>query len=29
VAELENDLMQQGHGDEDVSALHRLYSTKS
>ena len=29
VAELENGLMEQGHGDEDVSALHRHYGTKS
>jgi 3-hydroxyisobutyrate dehydrogenase-like beta-hydroxyacid dehydrogenase len=29
VAELENGLMEQGHGDEDVSALHRHYCTKS
>ena len=29
VAELENDLMERGHGDEDVSALHRHYGTKS
>ena len=29
VANLENDLMERGHGDEDVSALHRHYGTKS
>ncbi len=29
VADLENGLMEQGHGDEDVSALHRYYHTKS
>jgi hypothetical protein len=29
VAELETGLMEQGHGDEDVSALHRHYGTKS
>ena len=29
VAELENGLMEQGHGDEDVSALHRHFGTKS
>ena len=29
VAELETGLMEQGHGDEDVSALHRHYVTKS
>jgi 3-hydroxyisobutyrate dehydrogenase/2-hydroxy-3-oxopropionate reductase len=29
VADLENGLMEQGHGDEDVSALHRHYCTKS
>jgi 3-hydroxyisobutyrate dehydrogenase/2-hydroxy-3-oxopropionate reductase len=29
VADLENGLMEQGHGDEDVSALHRYYGTKS
>jgi 3-hydroxyisobutyrate dehydrogenase/2-hydroxy-3-oxopropionate reductase len=29
VAELEKSLMEQGHGDEDVSALHRHYGTKS
>ena len=29
VAELENGLMEQGHGDEDVSALHRHYGTQS
>ena len=29
VANLENTLMERGHGDEDVSALHRHYDTKS
>ena len=29
VANLENNLMERGNGDEDVSALHRHYSTKS
>ena len=29
VANLENGLMERGHGDEDVSALHRHYGTKS
>ena len=29
VANLENDLMERGHGDEDVSALHRHFGTKS
>ncbi len=29
VANLENDLMERGHGDEDVSVLHRHYGTKS
>ena len=29
VANLENNLMERGHGDEDVSALHRHYGTKS
>ena len=29
VAELENGLMEQGHGDEDVTALHRHFGTKS
>jgi 3-hydroxyisobutyrate dehydrogenase/2-hydroxy-3-oxopropionate reductase len=29
VANLENTLMERGHGDEDVSALHRHYGTKS
>ena len=29
VRQLEHDLMQQGHGDEDVSALHRQFETKS
>ncbi|EAU71377.1 2-hydroxy-3-oxopropionate reductase [Synechococcus sp. BL107] len=29
VANLENNLMERGHGDEDVSALHRHYHTKS
>jgi 3-hydroxyisobutyrate dehydrogenase/2-hydroxy-3-oxopropionate reductase len=29
VANLEDRLMEQGHGDEDVSALHREYDTKS
>jgi 3-hydroxyisobutyrate dehydrogenase/2-hydroxy-3-oxopropionate reductase len=29
VANLENNLMAQGHGDEDVSALHRHFNTKS
>ena len=29
VANLENTLMERGHGDEDVSALHRHYHTKS
>jgi 3-hydroxyisobutyrate dehydrogenase/2-hydroxy-3-oxopropionate reductase len=29
VADLENELMEQGHGDEDVSALHWHYSSKS
>jgi 3-hydroxyisobutyrate dehydrogenase/2-hydroxy-3-oxopropionate reductase len=29
VANLEDRLMEQGHGDEDVSALHRTYDTKS
>ena len=29
VANMENEhLMKRGHGDEDVSALHRLYGTK-
>ena len=28
VANLENTLMERGHGDEDVSALHRHYDTK-
>ena len=29
VANLENGLMERGHGDEDVSALHRHFGTKS
>ena len=29
VQQLEADLMQRGHGDEDVSVLHRLFDTKS
>ena len=29
VQQLEHDLMQRGHGDEDVSALHQLYDAKS
>ena len=29
VANLENDLLEQGYGNEDVSALHRLYGSKS
>ena len=29
VRQMEHDLMQQGHGDEDVSALHRQFDTKS
>ena len=29
VANLENNLMERGHGDEDVSALHRHFETKS
>jgi 3-hydroxyisobutyrate dehydrogenase/2-hydroxy-3-oxopropionate reductase len=29
VANLENTLMERGHGDEDVSGLHRHYGTKS
>ena len=29
VANLANDLMERGHGDEDISALHRHYGTKS
>ena len=29
VQDLEADLIQQGYGDDDVSALHRLFSTKS
>ena len=29
VRQLEHDLMQQGHGDEDISALHRQFETKS
>ena len=29
VEKLEGSLMEQGHGDEDVSALHRHYGTKS
>ena len=29
VANLENDLLEQGYGNEDVSALHRLYDAKS
>jgi 3-hydroxyisobutyrate dehydrogenase/2-hydroxy-3-oxopropionate reductase len=29
VANLENDLLEQGYGNEDVSALHRLYGAKS
>ena len=29
VADLENGLMEEGHGDEDVSALHRYYGSKS
>ena len=29
VANLENELMERGHSDEDVSAIHRQYSTKS
>ena len=29
VANLENTLMERGHGDEDVSALHRHFDTKS
>ena len=29
VQQLEHDLMQRGHGDEDVSALHRLHDEKS
>ena len=29
VANLENDLMERGHGDVDVSALHRHFDTKS
>ena len=29
VANLENDLMERGYGDDDVSALHRHYDTKS
>ena len=28
VANLENELMERGHSDEDVSAIHRQYSTK-
>ena len=28
VANMEEHLMKRGHGDEDVSALHRLYGTK-
>jgi len=29
VRQLEHDLMKQGHGDEDISALHRKFDTKS
>ena len=29
VANLENTLMERGHSDEDVSALHRQYEMKS
>ena len=29
VLQLEADLMQRGHGDEDVSALHRQFDAKS